>query len=223
MGYSMPHDKELYSLEEIIADFDPKRIGVSGAFFDVHKLDWINQQYLINCVPENQLWQRIKDWSFNDAFMQKLMPLCHTRIKTFSEFMELCGFLFINHLHYTLEELCPAGQPKERIAMMLQALIWDMDARENWKRDGIEKSSREVAEIFNVNYKKVIIPLLYISLTGKKHGPPLFDAVELLGKDRTRARLLNAIEYLGGISNKKMDLLTKGWAQKNCHDLGLNG
>ena len=199
MGYSMPHDKELYSLEEIIADFDPKRIGVSGAFFDVHKLDWINQQYLINCVPENQLWQRIKDWSFNDAFMQKLMPLCHTRIKTFSEFMELCGFLFINHLHYTLEELCPAGQPKERIAMMLQALIWDMDARENWKRDGIEKSSREVAEIFNVNYKKVIIPLLYISLTGKKHGPPLFVAVELLRKDRTRGRLFNAIEYLGGI------------------------
>ncbi len=50
MGYSMPGDKEIYSLEEIIREFDPKRIGVSGAFFDIHKLDWINQQYLINTI-----------------------------------------------------------------------------------------------------------------------------------------------------------------------------
>jgi len=220
MGYSMPHDKELYSLEEIVREFDSKRIGVSGAFFDVHKLDWINQQYLINNVTQDQLWQRIKDWSFNDAFMQKLMPMCHTRIKTFSEFMELCGFLFVNHLHYTPEELCPSGQSKERIAMMLQTLIWSMDAQENWMREGIEKASHETAEAFGAHHKKVIIPILYISLTGKRHGPPLFEAVDLLGKDRTRARLLNAIEFLGGISNKKMDLLTKGWAVRNCQELG---
>ena len=51
MGYSMPGDKEIYPLDEIIREFDPKRIGVSGAFFDVLKLDWINQQYLINTIP----------------------------------------------------------------------------------------------------------------------------------------------------------------------------
>src|SRR5277367_6483982 len=55
MGYSMPGDKEIYSLEEITKEFDPKRIGVSGAFFDIQKLDWINQQYLIQ-IPENHLW-----------------------------------------------------------------------------------------------------------------------------------------------------------------------
>ncbi len=221
MGYSMPHDKELYSLEEIVREFDSKRIGVSGAFFDILKLDWINQQYLINNVPQEQLWQRIKDWSFNDAFMQQLMPLCHTRIKTFGEFMELCSFLFVNHLQYTPEELCPSGQSKDRVAMMIQALIWDMDARENWKREGIEKASHEVAEIFGAHHKKVIIPILYISLTGKRHGPPLFEAVDFLGKDRTRARLLHAIELLGGISNKKMDALNKCWAVRNCQELGV--
>ena len=65
----------------------------------------------------------------------------------------------------------------------------------------------------------MIIPILYTALTGKQHGPPIFEAVELLGKDRTRARLLYAIEVLGGISNKKMDLLSKGWAMKNCKEL----
>jgi glutamyl-tRNA synthetase len=134
--------------------------------------------------------------------------------------MELFGFLFVNHLQYAPEELCPSAQSKEKVAMMLQALIWDMDARENWKREGIEKASHEVAAIFDVHHKKVVIPILYISITGKRHGPPLFDGVELLGKDRTRARLLHAIELLGSISNKKMDLLTKGWALRNCKDLG---
>ena len=93
MGYSMLNDKEIYSLEEIIREFEPSRIGTSGAYFDIQKLDWLNQQYLINTVPEVALWERIKEWSFNDAFMQKLMPLCHTRMKTFGDFMQLCDFL----------------------------------------------------------------------------------------------------------------------------------
>ena len=100
MGYSMPGDKEMYGTPEIIKEFDPKRIGVSGAFFDVQKLDWLNQQYLIKNVPENKLWDRIRAWGFNDEFMAKLMPLCHTRIKTFGEFMELCYCFFVNHLAY---------------------------------------------------------------------------------------------------------------------------
>jgi glutamyl-tRNA synthetase len=219
MGYSMPGDKEIYPLSEIIREFDPKRIGVSGAFFDVTKLDWVNQQHLINNIPQDQLWDRMKQWIYNDAFMQKLMPLCHTRIKTFGEFMELCSFFFVNHLDYTEEALCPTGQTKEKIAMLLQAIIWSMDEQENWKRSGIEKAAHDVAEAFGVHMKKVIIPILYVSLTGKKHGPPLYDSVEILGKDRTRARLLNAIEFLGGISNKKMDTLAKAWQKKECKEL----
>lgn len=219
MGYSMPGDKEIYPLEEIIHEFDPKRIGVSGAYFDILKLDWVNQHYLINTIPQEKLWSRMKEWIYNEEFMQKLMPLVHTRIKTFGEFMELCYFLFVNHLEYTEELICPAGQPKEKIAMMLQAIIWSMDEQENWKRPGIEKASRDVAEVFGAHHKKVIIPMLYVSLTGKRQGPPLFDSVELLGKDRTRARLLNGIEFLGGISNKKMDALTKGWQKKDCKEI----
>ena len=63
------------------------------------------------------------------------------------------------------------------------------------------------------------MPILFASIIGKHHGPPLFDSVELLGKDCTRARLLRAMEFLGGISNKKMDALTKSWAKKDCKSL----
>ena len=174
MGFSMPNDKEVYSLEEIIKAFDPKRIGVSGAYFDTLKLDWLNQQYLINSIPQDQLWNRMKQWMFNDAFMDKLIPLCHTRIKTFGEFMELCGFFFINHLHYTEELLCPGGTPKEKIAPVLQGIIWSMDEQENWKRAGIEKAVHDVQEIFGVHLKKVVIPLFIRSTHRKETRPSSF-------------------------------------------------
>jgi glutamyl-tRNA synthetase len=216
MGYSMPNDREIYSVDEFIKAFDPKRIGVSGAIFDMQKLDWINQQYIINNIPEDQLWPRIKEWGFQDEFMQKLMGLCHTRIKTFAEFIELCGFFFINNLPLTQENLCPKGTSPEQSAAMLQTIIWSMEEQENWGREGIDTASRKVAEVFKVNHKKVIIPILFTAITGEQKGPPLFDSVSILGKDRTRARLLKAIEFLGGISNKKMAQLVKGWKAGDC-------
>lgn len=219
MGYSMPADREIYSLDDVIKEFDAKRIGVSGAIFDIQKLDWVNQQYLIKNIPQEQLWERLKEWSFNDSFMQKLMPLCHTRIKTFGDFMDLCDFFFINNLKYTPQLFSVGAYSTEQACYVMQAMIWQMDAQEDWSGAGVNHASREVATVFGINHKKVVMPLLFGSLMGKTQGLPLFDSANILGKDRTRARLLNAIAFLGGISNKRMDLLKKGWDQKNCSSL----
>ena len=215
MGFSMPDEKEIYSLDEIIGAFDIKRIGTSAAVFDVKKLDWLNQHYLINSISEKELWPAIRDWGFNDQFMEKLMPLCHSRIKTFGEFIELCGFLFVNHLPWTQELLCPKGKPPEFICAIIQTLIWELEKNDDWSRDHFFNTSKELAAWFSVNHKKVVMPVLFASLTGKHTGPPLFDSAVLLGKDRTRARLLQAIEFLGGLSNKKLQLLQKCWENKD--------
>lgn len=219
MGYSMTGDREIYSLDEVISEFDYKRIGVSGAVFDVQKLDWINQQYLIKNIPVDKLWERLKAWSFNDNFMQSLMPLCHSRIKTFGDFMELCDFFFINNLRYTPELFASKELQPDQLCMVLQAIIWSMDEQENWGSAGINHASRQVGELFGVNHKKVIMPLLFASIMGKLQGPPLFDSVGLLGKDRTRARLLRSIEFMGGLSNKKSDALKKAWDKRDCKPL----
>lgn len=219
MGYSMEGDKEIYTLSEICKEFDPKRLGVSGAFFDFQKLDWLNQHYLINTVSEEQLWERLKEWSFNDAFIQMIIPLCHTRMKTFGEFMELAQFFFINHIEYT-EDLLLAGRiPQETGAYILQTMIWHMDELADWGTTGFEKAAHSAKEIFGLNLKKVIIPLLYATITGKRQGLPLFASVEILGRDRVRARLLKAMEFLGGVSKKKHDPLFKAWRARDCSEL----
>ena len=219
MGYSMPGDKEIYELDEIIREFDPKRIGISGAYFDIQKLNWLNQKKIIETIPENQLWKRLVEWNFNETFMQKLMPLAHTRIKTFADFMQLCDFFFINDLKITPDLICPKNTSPELMSCLAQGMIWHMDELEDWSGVGFEKASHEIAETFGVHHKKVVMQFLFPVIMGKHQGPPLFDSVTLLGKDRTRVRLMTAIEALGGISNKKMDLLKKGWGKKNCRDL----
>jgi glutamyl-tRNA synthetase len=151
--------------------------------------------------------------------MRKLMPLIHTRIKTFGDFMQLCDFFFINDLHLTPELLCPKNSTPELLSCLYQSMIWSMDEQEDWSGAAFEKASHEVADAFGVHHKKIVMQALFPAIMGKRQGPPLFDSVTLLGKDRTRVRLLGAIETLGGISNKKMDALKKGWGKRNCKDL----
>jgi glutamyl-tRNA synthetase len=218
MGYSMADDKEIYSLDEIIKSFDVSRIGQSGAVFDVKKLEWLNQQYLINNIEEDKLWNRILDWGFSDETMSKIMSLCHTRMKTFGDFLDLAQFFFINKLPLTLELLTPKGITPTCAASILQCLIWYLEEQEDWKKTGFNTGSREIAQIFGANHKKIIMPLLFVTIQGKQQGLPLFDSAEVLGKDRARARLLQAIEFLGGISNKHHANLQKAWIKKDCSD-----
>ncbi len=207
MGYSMAGDKEIYYLDEFIKEFDPKRIGVSGAIFDTQKLDWLNQQYLITKIPEKKLWDRLQEWQFNETFMNKLMPLVHSRIKTFSDFIQLCDFFFINQIPLNKEALCPKDTTELQAASVLQSIIWNMDETEDWGRAGIEKASQRAAEKLHINHRKVVIPILFNAIMGKTFGPPLYDSVAILGKDRTRVRLMRAIEFLGGLSSKEIDYL----------------
>jgi glutamyl-tRNA synthetase len=93
----------------------------------------------------------------------------------------------------------------------MQAMIWSMDAQENWRSTGFAQASKEIAAKCNLNYKKAVIPLLYAALMGRRQGLPLFDAAELLGQDRVRARLLLSIEFLGGISSKRLDAFKSAW------------
>lgn len=215
MGYSMSNNKEIYSLEEIIKEFDFTRLGTAGAIFDIKKLDWLNQHYIVNNISETQLWHRIQEWSFNDKFIEKIMPLIHTRIKTFGEFMELCSFFFVNHLSYNVEDLYVGNIKKEILAAIYQVFIWEVEKNDLWVKEQFFEASKLVANLFQVNHKKVIMPLLFLAIMGKKQGPPCFDSMEILGKSRTRVRLLHALNLLGSFSKKKLLLLQSSWENGN--------
>jgi glutamyl-tRNA synthetase len=220
MGYSMPGDEEIYSLSSIIEKFDGSRIGKSGAFFDIQKLEWLNQKYLIEKTTENDLWEKIHDWAFSPKLMKQLMPLVHTRIKTYADFFSLCDFFFINDLQLSQELLCPKSLSPEQASMIIQCILWALE-ESSWKAEDIDKATHLTAERLSVHHKKHVMPIMFAAIMGKKFGPPLYASVEILGKERTRARLMHAMKFLGGLSKKKMDKLKTAWEAGDCSSLAV--
>ena len=76
-------------------------------------------------------------------------------------------------------------------------MIWEMEKNDTWTSQAANDASRAVAEFFQVHHKKVVMPLLFASLMGRRHGLPLFDSIEILGKDRTRVRWLQVVDFVG--------------------------
>lgn len=213
MGYRMGGEREIYTFDEIAAEFEPARIGVSGAYFDLGKLNWLNQQYIIRTLTPEKLWQTLRGWMFSDETMLKLMPLCHTRIKRLSEVMELSDFLFVDHLVYSRELLCPKPLSAGQTRHILHTIAWQLDELEDWTRGGVDRACRSLAERWQLPLKKAIIPIFYAVLMGKRHGLPLFESADLLGKERMRTRLLRAGEFLGPLSAKELKELKNAWSR----------
>lgn len=209
MGYSMEGDEEIYSMQRLIETFDPKRIGRSGAVFDIRKLDWMNKHYLNHEGSPESLLKELKEWLWNDEFLLKILPLCQTRITTLADFVRLTGFFFTDIPEYTKEELLPSSLSPEQATVMLYALVKYLEKKDLWEKDFFYQGSKWLAEAFQVHHKKAVIPLLYVAITGEKQGLPLFDSMELLGKARTRARLTHAQNLLGGISKKQQQQIDK--------------
>ena len=219
MGYSMANEEELYSLQTLIDSFDTKRIGQSGAVFDIQKLEWMNQQYIINHLPEEKLWLALKQWKFSDAFFEKLIPLCRQRIRTFSQFMELTSFFFCKNLPYTIDKFSPKNTDPLTTCYLLQSMVFKLEEHDTWTAQLFEEVSKQIADNFSIHYKKVMFPILFTAIQGESKGLPLFESTTVLGKDLTRARLLQSIEFLGGLSNKKLNILKKSMETQSCKDL----
>ncbi|SPN73679.1 Glutamate--tRNA ligase,glutamyl-tRNA synthetase,Glutamyl- and glutaminyl-tRNA synthetases,glutamate--tRNA ligase,tRNA synthetases class I (E and Q), catalytic domain [Chlamydia serpentis] len=202
MGYSMESDEEIYPLERIITNFNPRRIGKSGAVFDIQKLDWINKYYLNHKASPKALLEELKGWLLNDEFLLKILPLCQSRIANLAEFIKLTSFFFSAFLEYSVEELLPSALPAQQAALVLYSYVKYLEKSDQWTKDNSYSGSKWLAQAFNIDHKKTIIPLLYVALTGKRKGLPLFDSLEILGKPRARARLLHAQKLLGGVPKK---------------------
>src|SRR6185437_11733663 len=94
--WTMPGEVEIMTLPEMEATFDIKKMRLSGAAFDMKKLDWINGEY-IRKLSDEDLTKRIEDYLVDHPAIDKvakLTPLIKDRIKKLSDFIPLTDFLF---------------------------------------------------------------------------------------------------------------------------------
>jgi glutamyl-tRNA synthetase len=205
MGWSMPDEREKFSLAEMIEHFDLSRISLGGPIFDIEKLSWLNGQWLRE-LPVEQFARRVQDWAFNFQYLMQIAPHVQQRVETFSDIAPLSSFFFSGGVQLDPALLAHKKLTPDQVRQALQLLLWELEALRQWDKEKITACIQFVCEGLGLKLRD-LMPLIFPAITGKASSVSVLDAMEILGADLSRFRLRQAIELLGGVSNGE----TKEW------------
>jgi len=201
MGWSMPDEREKFSLQEMVSQFDIQRVSLGGPIFDLDKLKWLNGLWIRENLDETQLARRLVDWAYNEANLMKVLPHAQKRLETLSDFAPLMGFLVSGTLPITEASFAGLKGKREDTLKRMQFALWRLEAQRHWSRDTIWGDLKGIADDLGVKIKDFLAPL-FVAIAGSSASISVVDSMELLGPDMSRARIRHAIEVLGGVSKK---------------------
>jgi glutamyl-tRNA synthetase len=213
MGWSMPDEREKFTLDEMVEHFDLQRVSLGGPIFDVEKLSWLNGQWLRELSPE-RFAAEVQQWALNPEYLLKIAPLVQQRVETFSQIAPLAGFFFSGGLNLEPALFQHKKLSADQVRLVMQLLLWKLEALRQWDKERITAVIQAVAEHQQLKLRDVM-PLLFAAITGQASSVSVLDAMEILGPDLTRFRLRQAVELLGAPSKKE----TKEW-EKLLAELG---
>lgn len=205
MGWSMPDEREKFSLEEMIEHFDINRVSLGGPIFDVEKLSWLNGQWLRELSVE-QFAEAARDWAFNTDYVMQIAPHVQGRIETLSQIAPLAGFFFAGAVPLSAELFVHKKLNADQVRQVLQITLWKLEALRQWDKEAITACINATGELLELKLRD-IMPLMFAAITGQASSVSVLDAMEILGPDMTRFRLRQALELLGVASKKE----TKEW------------
>ncbi|MDA8646150.1 glutamate--tRNA ligase [Porticoccaceae bacterium] len=212
MGWSMPDEREKFTLEEMLAVFDIQRVSLGGPVFDVEKLRWLNGLWIREDFTDQQLADRMHDWALNRNTLEAFLPFAKQRMETFSDIGPLGGYLVSGMLPITAEDLIATTQSEDVLLDTLQYSLWRLEALRHWQREDIFNALKELSDAMGIKLKPFLAPL-FIAIAGSSSSISVMDSMQLLGPDMSRARIRHAIELLGGVGKKKLKKMEKAYVQ----------
>ena len=207
IGWSLDDKTVLISREQFIEHFSLERMGKNPAAFDLERLTWMNGAYLRE-LPEERLTELFAERLESDLpdaaprpidreTVRRLVPLVRERIKRLDELAELVTSFFSDEMSYTADDLL-GKQFKEDssgAAAAFRAAAQRAEALSAWEHPAIEEAMRGLADELELKAGALFM-LLRVAVTGRAISPPLFESMELLGKERCLKRLQAALTVL---------------------------
>ena len=198
LGWNPGTEQEIFTLENLIQDFDLKRVSKSGAKFSPDKAKWFNQQYMQtkNDAELTDLYLPIlneKGITKDKEFVLKVVSSIKERAVFVNDFWNLSSFFFETPTEYDAK--ASKKNWKEGTVELMQELIVVLLSIENFSSENTEKEVKEWISGKEIGFGKVMQPLR-LSLVGKLAGPHLFDIIAMIGKEETIKRLENAIKKI---------------------------
>ncbi len=209
MGWSMPDEREKFSLDEMIANFDITRVSLGGPIFDVEKLYWLNGQY-IKAMSAPQLLDTFLSWQNDRQKLTSIAEAIQPRIQLLSEAVDWSAFYFSHLPAISAEQFANKKMSDEQVRQSLQFAIWRLESLAAWNNDTVSQTLAELANQMGVKLRD-FMPTFFIAIAGSTSSTPVMQSMVLIGPDLTFARLRHALALLGDPSKKEL----KAWEKLN--------
>ncbi|RLD07889.1 MAG: glutamate--tRNA ligase [Chloroflexota bacterium] len=200
IGWSYDDKTEFFTMDDLIEKFSLEKLNPAPAAINFSKLDHFNGIHIRNLEVED-FAQRIKPYfekagyTVNDAILPKVAAAIQERTKKLTEVGDMAGFFFKDEVELAVDRIVNKKMNAEQAAEAAQRIVQLFNAVPEINADTSEQPLRNLAKELGLKAGH-IFGLLREALTGQKVSPPLFDIIDILGKEKTIARLEKAAKMM---------------------------
>ncbi len=200
LGWAIAEDRDIFSMEEMVAAFEIDRVNLNPARFDLKKAEAINATHLRALDPDD-LAERLVPFLVEAgvvgedptpgqrALLSAATPLVQERMTTLDECVGMLGFLFRDETSFTRDPVDAEKLLDEPGREVVRAAHDALAALPQWTTEGIDEALRAgLVDGLGLKPRNAFGPVR-VAVTGRRVSPPLFESLELLGRERSLARL----------------------------------
>ena len=202
MGWSYDDSTEFFTLQDLVEKFSIDKLNPSSAAIDFKKLDHFNKLH-IRSLEADKLAQRLLPYYAaaglpeNLEMVRKFIPLIDTRITTLDDAPTLTDFFFQETVSPTENELIGKNMTAQDSIRALESSLEVFTRIDSLKTEDLEQPMRALAEELELKLGQLLAPIRG-AVTGKTVSPPLFESMEIIGKEICLGRINKAIQILKG-------------------------
>ncbi len=197
LGWSIADDHDVFSMAEMIERFDVADVNANPARFDPKKCLAINADH-IRLLEAADFRERLETYVLaaglpaDSTVLDAAAPLVQERIQTLGQGVNLVRFLLVSEPEFTVDEAAAAKQLGEAGQQVLAAARPALEQLDDWTHEAIETAlSSTLVDGLGLKPRNAYGPLR-VAITGSTVSPPLFESMEILGRERSLARLAGA-------------------------------
>ena len=203
LGWSLDDKTEVMPIETIVENFTLDRVGKPAAIFDREKLSWMNGVYIREMAAEqlaDALMPSLEKGlaphllPFDREYLLRIVPLIQERLKLVTEAPEMISYFFEEQPEYDSANLVQRGMTEEEAVKALQESIQVL-AESEFNASTLEELLRGLGEQLELTPRRFFGTLRW-AVSGRNVSPPLFETMEVLGKERVLSRLRWGLERL---------------------------
>ncbi len=210
IGWAYDDKTELFTREELIRVFTLDRIGPAGGILDPDKLLWMNGVYMRKLSLEDLVDRTLPYMErpeekgglpesvkrpLEREYTARVLHLEHERLKTLGEAAEVVSFFYVDELDYETTMLVQKGMDADRTRDGLARARKLLDGVVSWEHEVMEPPMRELAAELGMKPGQ-LFGAIRVAISGRTATPPLFETLEVLGRERSMARIDKAIQKL---------------------------